>query len=312
MKIGLIQTRQHIVYDPRKPGDIDLRAIREAQRVGYDRAFNMMEQAADDGADLLVTIEAFNGGLHPDDERYDFAEAGETIDSPLMERFALLAGRRKVHVVAGLYTRRHEHVYNSAVLFGPEGRIIGIFDKVHLPAGEDRTITPGDQFPVFDTDLGRIGMLVCYDLHYPEAARCLAMAGADVICVPTWGWEKKYGPTRAYENHLTVAAAMGVPWSGHIWDICDPSAVVDCMGNVIAEGPRDGEAVVLAEVDIHAEAPPQYGAGGVMGMDSMRQIRAAHRRPDAYGLLTEPHPPLHDRYDTMQPAYRRAASPAGS
>ena len=296
MRISCIQTEQALSYDPQDPGDHDLTRCRELSGAALDRGFALMEQAADDGADLVVTIEVFNASVSPDDPRYPLSQIAEPLDGPLIRRFGELAAGRGIYVVAGIYTSREGRVYNSAVLFGPEGRILGVFDKVHLPAGEERVITPGNAYPVFETEYGNIGMLVCWDLQYPEAARELALGGADLIVCPTWGWEKRYGLCRAYENGVSVAAAMGVPRGQEIWEFCDPSCIVSNMGMVLAEGTRSGDQIVTAEVDIRAEPAPQYGSGGITGWDSMRRIRMSQRRPDTYRLTTQGSPPLMDRY----------------
>ncbi len=303
MKIALIQSSQAIAYDPEEPGDVDAKRCRERAAGVIDRGFTMMESAAGDGADLIVTIEAFNSSVSPADPRYELADFAESLDGPLVGRFASLARQHGVHVVAGLYTAREGRVYNSAILIGPDGRTIGVYDKTHLPAGEEAAITPGNAYPVWATDHGNIGLLVCWDLQYPEAARELALGGADLIVCPTWGWEERYGLCRAYENGVAIAAAMGVPASGEIWEFCDPSAVVDQNGCVLARGPRNEEAVIAVEVDIRCEPAPQYGSGAVTGWSSMRRIRMDRRRPFTYLQATVGEPPLFSRY---------AESPDGS
>lgn len=75
---------------------------------------------------------------------------------------------------------------------------------------------PGNEFKVFDTDIGKVGILICWDMQFPEAARILALSGADIIICPTWGWENKYGICRAYENGIYVVAAMAIPKKGVI------------------------------------------------------------------------------------------------
>ena len=299
MKISLIQSEQQFTYDPTASDVPSLGECRAAAQPMIDEGFDLMDAAARDGADLLITIEAFNVSIRPDDPRVNFADAAEPLDGPLMARFCALAKKHGVYIVGGLYTGRDGSAYNSAVLFGPRGNIAGVFDKVHMPGTEHFWITRGDNYPVFETEHGNVGMLVCWDLQYPEAARELALGGADLIAVPTWGWEKRYGLCRAYENSVTIAAAMGIPRGGQLWDFCDPSCVVNNMGEVIAEGTRAGSQTVTAEVDIRGEPEPQYGAGPQTGMNTMRQIRLAQRRPDTYRLVSQLEPPVYGRYDSM-------------
>lgn len=256
-----------------------------------------MERAVARGAEFLVTIECVNQSVRHFDRRFDFlAEGCEPADGPWIRRFRAFCRKRRVYAVAGLLTARRGCAYNSAILFGPDGSLVGCYDKVHLPAGEDQYVTPGRSFPVFKTRHGTVGMLVCWDMQYPESARILALKGADVIALPTWGWELRYGPARAYENQVTIAAAMGVPCGMPIWDGCNPSCIVNAMGEVVAQGRMDRPGEVMADVDIRREVPPQYGAGEITGMHSMRQIRLSQRRPDVYGELLNPRPALARRY----------------
>jgi predicted amidohydrolase len=183
------------------------------------------------------------------------------------------------------------------VLFDDEGKIIGIHKKVHLPAGEERQVAPGEKFEVFNTRLGNIGMLVCWDMQFPEAARELALGGADIILCPTLGWENIYGRCRAYENGVTIAAAMGMGTSG-VYSCCDPACIVDNMGNILSVAPRDKESLVFADVDIEKEPLPQYGSERFYPSHSMRKTRFSQRKPQTYKLASAPIEslPLFDRY----------------
>ena len=296
MRISVIQSRQSFGYDPLHPGDYDLAKCRALAQEGIDQGFAMMGKAAADGADLIVTIEAFNASVSVSDPRYDYAEVGEPLDGPLVERFRQFAQAHGTYVVAGLYTRQDGRARNSAILFGREGRIAGVYDKVHLPLGEDAAFAAGDRYPLFETEHGMVGLLICWDVQYPEAVRALALAGADLVACPTWGWENIYGLCRAYENGVTIAAAMGVPFGQPIWEFCDPSCIVDSLGRILAAGNRCDAQIVTADVDIRAEPDFQYGADSSCGYRSMRHVRMAQRRPDTYDVLTADAPPLMSRY----------------
>jgi hypothetical protein len=139
-------------------------------------------------------------------------------------------------------------------------------------------------------------MMVCWDLQFPESVREMALGGADLICVPTLGWENIYGLARAYESSITIAAAMA-NW-GEYTGYCDPSCVVDNMGRILAAGPRNGEAVVTADVDITKEPDPQFGSQKFYNSSSMRKTRFSQRRPETYKLINLPleETPLYKRY----------------
>ena len=186
--------------------------------------------------------------------------------------------------------------YNCAVLFGKDGEIIGVHKKVHLPAGEELHFEHGDRFEVFETEFGNIGMLVCWDLQFPEAARELALGGADLICCPTYGWENIYGLSRAYENSVYIAAGMSSYPGGK--SASELSSIVDNMGNLLVTVPDGKEGVGIADVDIRKEPDPQYGSQNFYPSHSMRKTRFSQRRTNTYKLVNEPldKTPLYKRY----------------
>ena len=109
----------------------------------------------------------------------------EEIPGPTTEAFERECARLGVHAICGLLERDGDTLYNAAILVGPDG-LIGSYRKTHLPfLGVDRFVTPGDELKVFDTALGRIGLIICYDLRFPEVTRTLALHGADIVALPT-------------------------------------------------------------------------------------------------------------------------------
>ncbi len=173
---------------------------------------SLIDTAARQGARLVVFPEAALTG-------YGFASLeeaqphAEPVPGPATERLLDKCRSANVFAIVGLLEQEGDAIYNTAALLGPVG-YIGKYRKLHLPfLGVDRFVTPGDApAAVFDTALGNIGLLICYDLRFPEAARSLALAGADMIVVPTnWpsGAESNAQillPARALENNVFVAA----------------------------------------------------------------------------------------------------------
>lgn len=287
MKLSVLQQKPRFSYDPDREAPA-LSFLREQSARTLDDTFEMLGEAARRGSRLAVTIECVNAHMSCTDLRWPFAEVYEGLDGAVVERFSKCARRARMHIVAGLYLTMNGRTYNCAVLFDAAGEIAGIHRKVHLPAGEELRIASGDRFDVFETELGPVGMLVCWDMQFPEAARTLALKGANLIACPTWGWENLYGLCRAYENSVTIAAAMGVNASGLTSADCDPSCVVDNMGRIVAAASRDASAVVTCEVDLYREPAPQYGSERYIDSTSMRKTRLRQRRPETYGLLTVP------------------------
>ncbi len=297
MRVSLLQQKPTYGYNPlrEKP---PLEWLKQKSEETMETCFVMLNQAAPEGADLAVTIECVNSHLHWADTRYEFRNGYEGLDGKLCGRFANEARRLGIFVAAGLYLSIEGKAYNCSVLFDPHGSICGIHRKVHLPAGEELQVTHGNRFEVFTTDIGNIGMLVCWDMQYPEAVRELALGGADLIACPTWGWENIYGLCRAYESSVYIAASMGIDSNDGLPSFCDPSCVVDNMGHIVAHADRNGTQLVTAEIDIAHEPKPQYGSENYIDSHSMRKTRLLQRRPATYRLIDLPieATPLYKRY----------------
>ena len=207
MRVSVLQ--QEIKYGYRCFNESpDLEFLKQKANESLDDCFAMLEQASKDGADIAVTTETVNNILALGDRRFPYPQIYEGVDGATVKRFSEFARDKKMYIVAGLLLTIEGKTYNCAVLFGRDGEIVGIHRKVHLPAGEEINVSHGDRFEVFHTEIGNIGMLVCWDLQYPEAVRELALAGADIIVCPTFGWENIYGLCRAYESSVSIAAAM--------------------------------------------------------------------------------------------------------
>ena len=200
-------------------------------------------QAARLKADLVVmgeTLPSVGVKLQPH-------EIAEAVPGPTTEYFGKLASQHSLHLVFSLYEREGHLVYNTGVLIGPDGKLIGKYRKVCLPHGEvEKGIAPGNSYPVFDTAFGKVGLMVCYDGFFPEVARELSNNGAEVIAWPVWGCNPLLAQARACENHVyVVSSTFMAPKEG--WML---SAVFDQTGKAIAKADTWGE-VAVAEVDLN-------------------------------------------------------------
>jgi predicted amidohydrolase len=202
----------------------------------------LIAEAARQRADLVVlgeTVPYVNVKLKPH-------ETAETIPGPMTEYFGKLAAEHKIHIALSLYERDGHLIYNTAVLLGPDGKLIGKYRKVCLPHGEvQEGVAPGSDYPVFDTKFGKIGMMICYDGFFPEVARALANRGAEVIAWPVWGCNPRLATARAAENHVYLVSSTYMQPKDD-WMI---SAVFDQTGKPIATAKEPG-TVALAEVDL--------------------------------------------------------------
>jgi N-carbamoylputrescine amidase len=254
------------------------------------RSIAYLEQAADNGAQLVVLPELCNSGyvFESMDEARALSEpfpGGETCNA-----WSEVAARRNLHIVAGVDECDGDTLYNSAVVIGPQGHI-GTFRKVHLWDQENRFFTPGNLgFPVFDTPVGRLASMICYDGWFPESYRECALKGADIVCVPT-NWVPINGQREdreAMANILTMAAAhsnsvfiacadrigteRGQPFIGQ-------SIIVSFTGWPIG-GPAkpDQEEILYADADL--SDPARRGAWNEFNKNPL-----GDRRPDEYDAM---------------------------
>jgi predicted amidohydrolase len=236
--------------EPPAPRKVRLAAIHyrpEAGKTPHEKCEQfapLIEKAAEERADLVVlpeTLTFFGTGL-------SFADVAEPIPGPSTNYFGELAKKHDLYIVAGLVEREKHLVYNVAVLLAPDGTVAGKYRKVALPRGEiEKGIAPGNDYPVFDTRFGKLGMMVCYDGFFPEVARQLSNRGAEVIAWPVWGCNPSLAAARACENHVyLVSSTYEAPERN--WML---SAVWGHDGKTLAVGKEWGD-VVVAEVDLNA------------------------------------------------------------
>ncbi len=204
-----------------------------------------VEEAARRKADLVVLPEL----LTCKGVTREFADVAEPVPGPTTDFLGTLAGKLGCHIVAGLVERDGNEIFNTAVLLGPgkeNGALIGKYRKVSLPREEiERGLSPGESYPVFDTPFGKLGLLLSYDVFFPEVARELAAGGAEVIALPIWGGHPRLAAARCIENGVYLVTSTyadhGVNWM--------KTAVWNREGDRIAEATGWG-TVVTAEVDL--------------------------------------------------------------
>ena len=196
-----------------------------------------IDEAAEKNADIVCLPE----GITVCGNRLTYVEAAEPVPGPSTEFLGRLAKEHNVYVVAGIYEREGRVVYNTSVLLGRDGSLAGKYRKLCLPREEiDGGITPGKEYPVFDTDFGRIGMMICWDVSYPEVARELAQRGAEVIFMPIWGGNETLARARAIENQVHLVA------SGYDF----PTSIYDRKGELLAEE-KAKSGVIVSEIDLN-------------------------------------------------------------
>ena len=259
-------TAAQITEDLRFPS-IKVASIQMEPRIGQKkdnlaRSLQMIETAAAEGAVLIVLPELSNTGYIFKSREEAFEMAESLVDGETVQAWMAIASRLNIHLVAGITERDGARLFNSAVVIGPTG-LLGTYRKLHLWENEHLFFEPGDLgLPVFDTPLGRIGVVICYDGWFPEVYRLLAMKGVDIVCVPT-NWVPMDGETPgniAMANILTMAAAktngLSIICADRVGterdqEFIGQSIIVASNGFTIA-GPasRENEEILYASINI--------------------------------------------------------------
>ena len=289
--------------------DYDPVRVRTQTEAHLNKLLGLFEKAGRMGADIVCGPENIHGtggyGLHvdvTDPETGDilFLSLSIPVPGPLTDSIADIARRYKMYIIAPVCERDQDKVYNTSVVFGREGDIIGKYRKTVLPVMETWTYSTGDEYPVFETDFATIAIATCWEIRFPEITSIYALKGADIIFNPTMGRENS-GPslatapryiTRAKDNYIYIAPViLGSNGCG----------IIDYNGEVVAEAPGVTDTVIIAEIDFSKE--PAYDSEWwrtINGTDNHKAIHFLSRRPETYKFLTEPYPPVLDRYGDIR------------
>jgi N-carbamoylputrescine amidase len=265
--------------------------IRDA---AFERHLPVLEEAGKRGVQLLGLQELFNGPYFCPSQDPAWCDLAEPVPGPTVEALAPIARRHQMAIVVPLFEREQAGVYyNTAAVLDADGTYLGKYRKNHIPhtSGfwEKFFFKPGNLgYPVFQTRYAKIGVYICYDRHFPEGARALGLAGAEVVFNPSatvaglsqylWKLEQ---PAHAVANGYFMGCSNRVgteaPWN--LGKFYGSSYFVDPRGKFLAEGSEDREELVVAELDL----------------DVIEEVRRVwqffrDRRPESYGHLVEQAP----------------------
>jgi predicted amidohydrolase len=241
------------------------------KEANFSKLEKYAREAAAKGAEVILAPEGFLEGYVGNEHRTPglnqeeyFRRAAEPIDGPLLKRVRALARELRVYLMTGFAEKRGGKVYNSAVLWAPDGSVALHYSKSHTMADEPFN-TKGAEFPVAQTAHGKWGALICFDRQLPETARLLALKGADTLLVPAWG---SYGEmndqmmrVRAYENGVNLAFVHP-----------KRALLIDASGKILAQNQGETDQVVL----------------GRFRVDSKKKHSLFRfRRPELYGEIAK-------------------------
>jgi predicted amidohydrolase len=212
------------------------RGLKSAQE-NLDSFAKYIDEAGAQKADIICLPEA----MTLIGRGSDYLAAAEPIPGPSTEFLGKLAATHKSYIVAGLLERDGKAAYNTSVLIDRNGKLVGKYRKICLPRSEyDGGLAPGNEYPVFDTDFGKVGMMICWDVSYPEVARELAARGAEIILMPIWGGNETLCKARAIENQVPLVISS--------YDL--RSAIYDQAGEAMAIAKDTSSCVVYADLNL--------------------------------------------------------------
>jgi predicted amidohydrolase len=258
-----------------KVGAVYLRPANSTPEKNMDLWCAKVDEAGKLGLDFVCLGEA----ILQVGTRASGVDVAEAIPGPSTERLGAAAKKNRVWVVAGLYERSGSRIYNTAVLLDRDGRLAGKYRKVHLPREEwTKGITPGTEYPVFKTEFGTIGIQICYDWFFPEAAEIFALKGAEILFAPTWGDTKadQDGMAQGETVFRTRARDNGLYLVPCVYD--GSSMVIDPMGRMLASSKGATEGVYWCEIDLAKREPLPW-------VGHWRSIGPRDRMPETYAPL---------------------------
>jgi len=273
------------------PINDESKSVAEVQAAMFEKHLPMIHDAGKKGVQILCMQEIFNGPYFCPGQDKRWYDAAEAVPGPTLDKLAPIAAKYQMAMVVPLYEREQAGVYyNTAAILDADGSYLGKYRKTHIPQTsgfwEKYFFKPGNMgYPVFKTRYATIGAYICYDRHFPEGARALGLAGAEIVYNPSatvaglsqhlWKIEQ---PAHAIANGYFVGAINRVgteaPWN--IGTFYGNSYFVNPRGEIIACGSEDNDELVVAELDL----------------SMIEEVRRTwqffrDRRPDAYGPLVE-------------------------
>ncbi len=248
------------------------------------RGMEATRTAAAAGANIVCFAELAFEPFYPQfPAGKDFADLAQPIPGPITDQFCQLAAELGIVVILNLFERDGDKTFDSSPVIDADGKLLGVTRMVHITEydcfHEQGYYTPGDKgAPVFETCFGKIGVAICYDRHFPEYMRALAVAGAELVIIPQAGSVGEW-PEGLYEAELRVAAFQ----NGYFTALCNrvgvepklkfagESFVCDPMGNVIARAQQGTDEILICEVDLQNNASSHA-----------RRLFLRDRRPELY------------------------------
>lgn len=226
-----------------------------------DKSIKAIETAAQNGADLILFPEVQLTEFFPQYEGKNVDSYRVEPDSEIVKSFCEAAAKNHIMAVPNIYLWENEKAYDASILIGNDGNIKGVQKMVHVAQApqfyEQDYYSPSDEgFKVFETEFGNIGIVVCFDRHYPESIRTETLKGADFILIPTVNTKSEPGEmfewelrVQAFQNSVGIAMCNRVGKEGNM-DFSGESVVICPNGDTLIKA-DDREQIVYADIDLH-------------------------------------------------------------
>ncbi|MBK9391804.1 MAG: family 20 glycosylhydrolase [Bacteroidetes bacterium] len=307
-KIAVIQAEGYPKQDPFM-NTYDHSKIKPQMTAHINNILALFRKAGEMGADMVCGPEDIQNigsyGLYinvkdPETGEILFNSLAETVPGPLTSQLSEIALKYNMYIIAPLYEASEGKVFNTAVIFDRQGKIIGKHRKTVLPVMETWLVSTGDEYEVYNADFGRFAIATCWELSYPEISTIYSLKGADIIFNPTMARDNKSGEslstapmliTRARDNSVYIApVVLGSEGNG----------IIDFNGNVTAEALGKKNTVIIADIDFSKERIlDSKWWETINGTNNLNAIHNKSRRPETYSLLTEQNPPDLVKYEDI-------------
>lgn len=267
------------------------------------QVLELIDQAGQAGSDIVLLPECADhhrtheaAAAHEKGKQAVREVLGLSLDSPWLGEIIAMARKYRMVVIPCIVHNDGEHTYNAALVFGPDGSLLGTYRKSHLAPGEEEVFEFGQSLEPVDTPFGRLGIFICWDIHFPEITRVYELKGAELLLWSTMRhgpFDRELAdvilPSRCFTHGLPLGVATYAVDNQAVARMNMNSMILDSWGQVLAGGMQTRSGLLRATVDL--DARPQINRRWNVPelLDYSRYLQG-FRRPELYGALLEPPP----------------------
>ncbi len=286
--------------------DYDPSRVRPLSEAHMDKLLALFEDAGKMGADMVCGPEdmqhigaygLYIETLDPETGKILWDALAVPVPGPLTDRISKIAEQYEMYILAPIYELAGDQVYNTTVVFDREGKIMGKHRKTILPIMETWLVSLGDELEVFETDFAKVAVATCWELWYPEISTIYALKGAEIIFNPTMAKDNVNGQSLSTAHTFITRARDNSVYLAPVVLGSDGNGIIDFDGQVLAEAVGKENTVIMTEIDFAKERVNNSSWWKTInGTDNVRAIHFKSRRPELYKMLSDPHPPILEKY----------------